>query len=681
MRPFLILAIVGCCAGQQQPDGQDPAIPPVHSSITITASPVEPAFDRRNSEFFSQTLFSRDDQMFQALDAGIDAGQHEGGGKSLEIRRFGFNLDHGGVNGGLKVLVEDIPQNQTTQGHGQGYLGSLKSLSPELIQEVQILNGPFSAAYGDFSGLGVAHIRLRDSLPDQLTLRLQGGLFGALRSFLSYSPNLKNGDAFVAYEGSRTDGPFENPLRYSRDNVTTNFTRHVSAATSIGFRFNGGRNDFYSSGQLPLDEVAAGHLDRFGYIDPTDGGHIRTGALGAYFSHEDARGDIWKLDTFVARSLFDLYSNFTFFLNNRVSGDGIQQHDSRLQEGANAQYVRPQNFGAAQGLLTIGGNYHDNQINVGLYPRVGRVPTGMTTRADARVINGAGYLQENISFLHGRLQAGGGVRYDDFRFDVADRVQPLNGGAETAGVLQPKANVAFSPSQWFPITFYANYGRGISTADARAVVEHPRQQRVATTDFYQAGAAHHFRRVSLSADLFWIERSHEQVYIPDDGTFDFKGPSRAYGFEGKSSIQITRHIAWHGAVTKVENAYYRGTTPRIYVDSAPHFVASSGLSLSPWKLWTGSVTMRAINHYRLDGLDSSIVASGLTVFDAAISRQIRRGVEVSLSADNLTNRDYYETQNFFVSRLAGQAPVARIHGTPGYPLTVTAGVTFRLFGK
>jgi hypothetical protein len=28
----------------------------------------------------------------------IDAGQHEGGGKSREIRRFGFNLDHGGVN-------------------------------------------------------------------------------------------------------------------------------------------------------------------------------------------------------------------------------------------------------------------------------------------------------------------------------------------------------------------------------------------------------------------------------------------------------------------------------------------------------------------------------------------------------------------------------------------------------
>ena len=38
----------------------------------------------------------------------------------------------------------------------------------------------------------------------------------------------------------------------------------------------------------------------------------------------------------------------------------------------------------------------------------------------------------------------------------------------------------------------------------------------------------------MSADIFWIDRSHEQVYIPDDGSFEFKGPSRAYGFEAKS---------------------------------------------------------------------------------------------------------------------------------------------------
>ncbi len=154
------------------------SIPPVHQSIVITASALDPQVETYGDEVYKRTLFSRDDQLLETLNSGISAGQHEGGGKSLEIRRFGFNLDHGGVNGGLKVLIDDIQQNQGTQGHGQGYLGALKALTPELIQDVNILNGPFSAEYGDFSGLGVVHIRLKESLPDEATIRLQGGSFG-----------------------------------------------------------------------------------------------------------------------------------------------------------------------------------------------------------------------------------------------------------------------------------------------------------------------------------------------------------------------------------------------------------------------------------------------------------------------------------------------------------------------
>src|SRR5438128_1932471 len=193
-------------------------VPPVHESVVIQAESLDPAIDRRNDTIYKNSLFGRDDQLVQTLSAGINVGQHEGGGKSLEVRRFGFNLDHGGVNGGLKFLVDDIQQNQASQGHGQGYLGQLKSLTPELVEDVDILNGPFSAQYGDFSGLGVVHIRLKESLPDQLTMRFQGGSFDNRRAFLAYSPQLKNAAAFIAYEPSYTDGPFLNPGRYRRDN-------------------------------------------------------------------------------------------------------------------------------------------------------------------------------------------------------------------------------------------------------------------------------------------------------------------------------------------------------------------------------------------------------------------------------------------------------------------------------
>lgn len=655
---------------------------PVHTSLTITSTPVEPAIDHRNSEVFQQTLFSRDDQVFHQLNAGINAGQHEGGGKSIEIRRFGFNLDHGGVNGGLKVLVDNVQQNQTTQGHGQGYLGSLKSLTPELIQDAQIVNGPFSAEYGDFSGLGVVHIRLRDSLPHLLTARLQGGSFSTQRGFLGISPNWKRTDAFFAFEGSHSDGPFVKPLDYRRDNITTNVTRRLGEHRSVGLRFNGGLNRYNSSGQIPLDEVAAGRLDRFGFLDPGEGGRIRAATVAGYFRNEDARGGVWKLDAFATRSLFDLYSNFTFFLNDPENGDAIQQHDSRYVQGANAQYVRPHALFGRQSIFTAGANLHDNHINAGLYPRIGRDPIGVTTRANAHVTNSAGYLQENLSLWNGRLLLGGGLRYDAFRFDIRDRVDPLQSAAENSGRFQPKATVAFTPTRRLPITLHANYGRGISSIDARSILTNRQGTKLATTDFSLLGLASRWERLSFAVDAFLIDRSSELVYVADDGSLEFLGPSRAYGFEAKTSVALTRNLSWSGGLTRVSNAFYRATSPRAYVDRAPHFVANAALTLSSWRNWTGSLRWRGINSYRLDQLDPAIRGAGHSVFDLSIVRRVSRRLDCNFALDNAMNRRYYETQNYIESRPYPDAPAAAgIHATPGYPLTITVGVTFRLGPK
>ncbi|PYV40331.1 MAG: hypothetical protein DMG06_20570, partial [Acidobacteria bacterium] len=470
------------------------------------------------------------------------------------------------------------------------------------------------------------------------------------------------GDSFLAYEGSRNDGPFLNPARFKRDNVTANYTWKMDESQAVGFKLNLGRNDFCSSGQIPLDEVAAGRLDRFGFVDPDDGGRVRTGILGAYYKKEWKEGDILKVDGFLGRSLFDLYSNFTFFLNDQTHGDGIQQHDSRLQEGANAQYLHPFNLLGQRALFVAGSNFHDNQINVGLYPRIQRDPTGVTTRANAHVTNTAGYLQQGVDLWQGRLHLDGGWRYDFFRFDVEDKIDPLLSGTQEASRLQPKANLAFTPSHRIPFTLHLNYGRGISSQDARGVVERPSAPRIATTDFYQIGTSHNWRRFSFSTDMFLIDRSNEQVYVPDDGGFEFKGPSRAYGFEAKSSVQFTR---------------YR-TLPRIYVDSAPHAASNAGLTLAGWRGFTGSLRFRYIGNYRLDGLDPTIRASGLTILDFSTAKQIRRWVDFNFSVDNFGNKTYYETQNYFPSRLRpGDPVITRIHGTPGYPIGFTVGLTFR----
>lgn len=708
-------------------------VPPITETVTIQGDTLSPDLETRNDTVYRNFLFNRDDQLIQSLNAGINAGQHEGGGKSLEVRRFGFNTDHGGVNGGVKILVDNIQQNQGTQGHGQGYLGALKSLSGELVEDVTIINGPFSAAYGDFSGLGVVQIRQKESFPNQITLRLQGGSFDTFRTFFAFSPQIKNVKSFIAYDFSYTNGPFENPLKYRRDNITGNFTYEFNEKTALGFKFNYGRNYFTSSGQIPLDLVADGSLDRFGFIDADNGGRVQQGTFGTYFRKEFSSGATLKADAFVGRSLFDLFSNFTFFLADPIYGDEIQQHDSRLQEGANVQFLQPYKLFGEQSFLTVGGNFHANQINVGLYPSENRNPNRkfkpenidngdvLLTSAQANVNNYAGYVQNSFGFFRGHLRIEAGLRFDIFTFDVngfelggnttgggKERIFGSGGtlcnsnfpnpvttanpcalilnGKENAGKLQPKLAIAWSPFDTFPMTFYANYGRGISSQDARGVVRNPDAPKISTTDFYQAGTSFNARRFSAVFSTFLIDRSNEQVYIPDDGSIEFADRSRSFGFEIRSSFRVNRFLSFNGGVTQVINAFYPGQftadNRRIIVDSAPRTVGNAGLVISEFKGFNASLNYRHVSRYRLDGEDRSIFAAGNDVVDFYLSKRLKKWVDFNVSIDNLLDKNYYETQNYFESRTCPTCDVGtRIHATPGYPFTISFGLTFRFFGK
>jgi outer membrane receptor protein involved in Fe transport len=691
-------------------------IPKTEETLVITATAADPAIDRRNDSVYKNTLFLRDDQLFETLDSGINAGQHEGGGKSIEVRRFGFNLDHGGANGGLKVLVDDIPQNQATQGHGQGYLGSLKELTPELVDDVDIINGPFSAEYGDFSALGVIHVRLKERLDNEWTVRAQGGSFGGYRTFAAWSPHLKKADSFISWEHAYTDGPFKLPLHYVRDNFSGNYTFKLGSSQSLGFKFTSGRNDFDSSGQIPLDLVYSGALDRFGYMDPSDGGNVRNGTGSAYYKNNLSQNDTLRVDGFVTRSLFDLFSNFTFYMRDPINGDGFQQHDSRLQEGASSQYVHAARLFGMPALFAAGANLTDNWINVDLFhvkdrkiiPAVpdhilangqcepgfsmpdGECVPGMPwTLANLHITNPAVYAQQGIDLPH--LHVDAGLRFDSFRFNVSDRLIAANSGLNYANSVEPKVNIVYTPSGRIPMALHFNFGRAVTSQDARGMTRAPDAPKVAATNFYMIGTSHQLKRFSLSTDMFLIDRQHEDVYSADDGTMEYQGPSRSYGWEAKSSVQLSKHLSLNAGLTQVSNAFYLGTSPREYVDAAPHSVGNSGFTLNEWRGLSGSMRYRHVSRYLLINPDDTSVppapsyadsartnAGGLDVIDFAATKKLFRGLEWNLSVDNLNNKRYYETQNYHDSRLSPTSLVeARVHGTPGYLVGFITGLTWR----
>jgi hypothetical protein len=649
-------------------------------SLTVVERIVEPQAETRNAEVYTKTLFTRDDQVFQTLNAGISVGQHAGGGKSLEIRRFGFNLDHGGTGGGIRIMVNDVQQNQQSQAHAHGYLGNLKSLSPELVQNVTLLNGPFDAQYGDFSTLGVVTIETRDEMPDRLTGRLQFGQYNTWRGFGSYSPAWKNSGGLIAFESSYSDGPFVRPLEYVRNNLTGAYLRKLSERDKLTFRFNGGNNHYYAAGQLPVDEVEAGRLSRFGFIDGTDGGRSFAATASASYSRETLK-NLFRLGGWAQRSVLDLFSNFTFFLEDPVNGDGFTQHDSRLVQNAYARWERPQQFGAATGVFKAGFEHMDNQIFIWRASRVQRTPVGLRQQDNVRQALTAGFFQENLNFLSGRLQMGGGVRFENIYFRLRDRLEPDPVTSDSILVWQPKVNLAFTPWVTVPLTVHFNYGRGLSSNNAIAVIKNPGQPKISKSDFFQLGTSHRKGRVSLANSLFLIDRSNESVYVADEGITELLGPTRSWGFESKTSFQLSRWLTGNGGLTKVLNVFYRGTNPREYVTRAPRFAGWAGLTASGYRGWSGSLRMRAISHFVLDPLDTSNRAAGHTVWDCSVAKRIFRGVELNLAVDNIFNKRFYETVDLYESRLRGQDPVLRQHGTPGYGTTIIGGVTFRLWGK
>jgi hypothetical protein len=57
-------------------------------------------------------------------------------------------------------------------------------------------------------------------------------------------------------------------------------------------------------------------------------------------------------------------------------------------------------------------------------------------------------------------------------------------------------------------------------------------------------------------------------------------------------------------------------------------------------------------------------------------------MDLNFAIDNMNNKRFYETQNYLESRVIPTAEGKfRVHGTPGYPIGFTVGLTFRLFEK
>ena len=279
---------------------------------------------------------------------GMVISQHSGEGKANQYYLRGFNLDHGFD---FAQTIAGIPVNMPTHAHAQGYADS-NFLIPELVSGVQFRKGPYYAENGDFSSAGSANINYFNVL-DRPVVTLTGGSFGYGRFLGAASPRVGDGNLLVAAEWERDNGPWVSPNNKDKYNGVVRYSQG-NARSGLSMTFLGFSNHWHSTDQIPLRAVESGAIDRFGFIEESDGGETYRYS-GTVDWQTSSANDSTRITAYVQRYGVQLFHNFTYFLNDPINGDQFEQFEERWTSGGKLTHRR---------LFRVGGKPTENALGV-----------------------------------------------------------------------------------------------------------------------------------------------------------------------------------------------------------------------------------------------------------------------------------------------------------------------------
>ena len=288
------------------------------------------------------------------------------------------------------------------------------------------MKGPYYVEYGDFATAGAVNFVTLDVV-DENVVQAAGGSFNTQRYLTLLSPTRDAVKTLLAIEQYHSDGPFEHPNGYDRTNVFAKAT--LTPGEAMRLSLSGAFYDatWHGSGELPVRAVRAGLLSRFGAIDSSEGGRTQRINLNADWRWQPGGGERARVQAWASYYRLSLFNDFTFFLNDPVHGDMINQRDERVLAGLNTEYERRGQLAGIDWTATGGAQYRVDSARVVLATATQRHETGRTQ--DVRILeqSWSPYLKLEASPVDAvRLSAG--ARGDVFNYDVRSRVNA--GGPE-----------------------------------------------------------------------------------------------------------------------------------------------------------------------------------------------------------------------------------------------------------
>ena len=623
----------------------------------------------------------RTGELLQAV-PGLWASQHSGEGKANQYYMRGINLDHGTD---LATSVGGMPVNMPTHAHGQGY-SDLNFVVPELLSGMQYRKGPYYAEEGDFSSAGAVHMDFLNVLPYKIAT-LTAGTDGYYRGLLAGSSKVGAGQFLYGLEYFHNDGPWVHPDDLRRINgvlrYSTSIGRNDFSLTAMGYH-----GKWNSTDQVPQAALDSGMIARYGSMDPTDGGISYRYSVSGDWQHV---GDntVTKANLYLISYGLDLYSDFTYFLDDPTNGDQFLQKDRRTISGVNTSQTWMTRLAGRDMENTVGLQIrNDNIAPVGLYSTRGRQILSTTRNDHVVETSYALYAQDSYKWAE-KFRTVAGIRGDYYTFDVASS-NAANSGTADAFIPSPKLGMIFGP--WAKNEFFLNGGYGFHSNDARGttITVDPKTGDPAskvTPLVRSKGAEVGMRSTAIphlqSEVTFWLlDFDSELLFTGDAGTTEASRPSRRYGVELNDTYTPLPWLTFDGNFAFAHARFTNSDPVGDRIPGAPEGVAGAGVSVDDLDGFLGSLRMQWFGPRPLIE-DNSVRSKATTIVNGRVGYKFRtkplENWRLLVDVFNVFDAKESDIDYYYVSRITPTAdPVAEVHTHPREPreVRVTLNMNF-----
>jgi outer membrane cobalamin receptor len=603
---------------------------------------------------------------------GLIATQHSGGGKANQYFLRGINLDHGTD---FSILFEGMPVNMRSHAHGQGYL-DMNFIIPELVKTIEYRKGTFTFDTGDFSAAGSTRFTTYDSL-DQGFAEAIWGSENFSRLVAGNSWDTAGGTLLLAGELQLSDGPWENEEDTKKLNLFAKYSAEMLGGNAMLMATHYS-NDWHATDQIPLREVEAGRMSRFGFIDPSVGGETYRSNIIARLVYDKT-----SYQLFASRYGMNLFGNPTYFLNDPINGDQIEQEDERKIFGGRVDHVRDQTWGDKRVVLSIGADTRYDVISkLNLFNTSSRERLGFVRNDKVDELSVGGYVDAEINWTN-KLRTTVGFRADYYRWDVK-AARSENSGNGSDSIVVPRFGIAYNLNdQW---EFYANYGGGFHSNDVRAaelsvdpVTGDPADsfEAIVESTGYEAGfRAEISNTLNFTATYFVMELDSELIFVGDAGTTEPNDATERNGVEAAIFWQPTKWLTLDATAAKTDAKFKDAPSDANSIPDAHDTIAGFGATAI---LDNGLEASLRVRHFGDAPLieDESVQKQATTLTNFGVSYPVGNLV-VGVDVLNVFDVEHNDIEYWYESRVQDEpAGVEDFHFHPVESREIRVNLRYR----